>query len=130
MEPQFVLAADDSKNIFARPSTSPLNEMIEGSDSKKPGTAGSRKRKTKKVVVKRKVKDSRPGTANSGQNGEDSGDDGFRNYDGTSAPRVASPPDSATKSMNDTNRSQGFGDASNSTTRKLNNVPLERIDSD
>lgn len=42
VEPQFVLAADDTKNIFARPSTAPLNEAIEGSDNKKPGTAGSK----------------------------------------------------------------------------------------
>ena len=55
-EPQFVLAADDSKNIFARPSTSPLNEMIENSDNRKPGTADSkRKRKVKKITVRKKV---------------------------------------------------------------------------
>ena len=56
VEPQFVLAADDSKNIFARPSTSPLNDMIEGADNRKPGTADSKKRrKVKKITVKKRV---------------------------------------------------------------------------
>ena len=56
-------------------------------------------------------------------------DDGFRNYDGTSAPRVASPEDSATKSIfHETGRSNAFDDASESSTRKLKNIPLHRIE--
>jgi hypothetical protein len=134
VEPQFVLAADDSKNIFARPSTAPLND-IEASENKKPGTADSRKKRAKKVVLRKKMKsatrdiNSASSEAVLRKEGEESGDDGFRNYDGTAAPRVMSPPDSAIKSFNETNRSLGF-DASNSTTRKINNVPLQRIDSD
>lgn len=134
VEPQFVLAADDSKNIFARPSTAPLND-IEASENKKPGTADSRKKRAKKVVLRKKMKsatrdiNSASSEAVFKKDGEESGDDGFQNYDGTAAPRVMSPPDSAIKSFNETNRSLGF-DASNSTTRKINNVPLQRIDSD
>ena len=135
VEPQFVLAADDSKNIFARPSTAALND-IEASENKKPGTADSRKKRAKKVVLRKKMKsatrdiNSASSEAVLRKEGEESGDDGFRNYDGTAAPRVMSPPDSAIKSFNETNRSLGFADASNSTTRKINNVPLQRIDSD
>ena len=141
VEPQFVLAADDSKNIFARPSTSPLNEMIENSDNRKPGTADSkRKRKVKKVLVKKKVgsvtRDSKSSSSGEAfnlrkQDGEDSDDDGFRNYDDSPAPKVdaASPPLSDNKSLNnETNRSQHFADVSS--TRKLKNVPLQRVDSD
>jgi hypothetical protein len=138
VEPQFVLAADDSKNIFARPSTAPLND-IEASENKKPGTADSRKKRkiTKKVVVRKKMKSATRDINSASseavlkdQAGEESGDDGFRNYDGTSAPRILSPPDSATKSFNETNRSNAFAEVHNATTRKLNNVPLQRIDSD
>lgn len=138
IEPQFVLAADDSKNIFARPSTSPLNEMIEGSDKKKPNTADSKKkRKTKKIVVRKKMPSAtRDSKSSSGETfklerqdgGEDSGDDGFRNYDGSPAPRVASPPESDAKSFSETNRSEHFGEFS--TTRKLKLHPLEKIHSD
>lgn len=39
VEPQFVMDNDDTKNIFARPSTAPMNiaSAIEGSDAKKQG---------------------------------------------------------------------------------------------
>ena len=136
VEPQFVLAADDSKNIFARPSTAPLND-IEASENKKPGTADSRKKRAKKVVIRKKMKSATRDIKSASsdahlkeKDGEESDDDGFRNYDGTAAPHILSPPQSATKSFNETNRSLGFANASNSTTRKLNNVPLERVDSD
>jgi len=91
VEPQFVLAADDSKNIFGRPSSAPLNEQIEGSDNKKPSSA-QKKRKVKNVF--RRVKqDSQLGSTISAvekasrQNNSDE-DDGFHNYDGSPAPRV------------------------------------------
>lgn len=130
VEPQFVLAADDSKNIFGRPSSTPLNELIEGSDNKKPGSA-QKKRKTKKVFKKVKQDSDMGASINavdkaSRQNSDD--DDGFRNYDGSPAPRVQSPPDSAAKILSDTQRS--FNNAENNSVRKLNNIPLERIDSD
>jgi len=136
VEPQFVLAADDSKNIFGRPSTSPLTDAIEGSENKKPGTAASgegKKRKKKTVLRKRKTDTaSRPGTSGSGSqqaaivreaDGEDSVDDGFRNYDNNSQ-----APDSASKVFNETGRSSGWG--ANMSIRKLNedNIPLERVD--
>jgi len=136
VEPQFVLAADDSKNIFGRPSTSPLTDAIEGSENKKPGTAASgegKKRKKKTVLRKRKTDTaSRPGTSGSGSqqaaivreaDGEDSVDDGFRNYDNNSQ-----APDSASKVFNETGRSSGWG--ADMSTRKLNvdNIPLERVD--
>lgn len=135
-----MLAADDSKNIFGRPSTTPLNDAIEGSENKKPGTAASgegKKRKKKTVLRKRRVETvSRPGTSGSGSqaatvkeaDGEDSVDDGFRNYDNSSAPRVASPEDSASKGFNETGRSSGWG--MDMSTRKLNEdkIPLERVD--
>lgn len=53
VEPQFVLAADDSKNIFTRASFAPTGaDMIERSDNKKPGSSESRKRKKKTVLRK------------------------------------------------------------------------------
>lgn len=66
IEPQFVLAADDSKNIFARPSTAALND-IEASENKKPGTADSkRKRRTKKIVIRKKKGNSMRDSKSSG----------------------------------------------------------------
>lgn len=130
VEPQFVLAADDSKNIFGRPSTAHLNEQIEGSDNKKPGTAGSgegKKRRAKKIVI-RKRKTSAQGNQIVHDQGSDSMDDGFRNYDGTSAPRVESPEDSATKGFNETKRSSAFDGVCENSTRKLKNIPLHRIE--
>lgn len=56
-EPQFILDADDSKNIFAgRPSTAPLSEDIERSEQKKP------RKKTKKLVVRKRKQ---PGSSSS-----------------------------------------------------------------
>jgi len=131
VEPQFVLAADDSKNIFGRPSTAPLNQLIEGSDNKKP-VSGQRKRRTVKASNKVKQDSENGGASYNGaekasrQNSDE--DDGFRNYDGSPTPQVSSPPGSAAKDFSETQRS--FNNAENSTVRKLNNIPLERIDSD
>lgn len=56
VEPQFVLAADDSKNIFGRSSATPFGQdMIENSENKKSGSASSKKRSKKTYM--RKVKD-------------------------------------------------------------------------
>ena len=76
VEPQFVLVADDSKNIFGgRPSTAPLGEDIEKSESRKPGSRdASKKRIKKKVAKKLKEREER-------KEGEESGDDGFQNYE-------------------------------------------------
>lgn len=52
-EPQFVLEADDSKNIFGRPSASAMIMDIEKSEGQ-----GKKKRKLVKKIVKRK----RPGS--------------------------------------------------------------------
>lgn len=45
VEPQFVLAADDSKNIFGRSSSTPFGQdVIENSENKKSGSAKGKKR--------------------------------------------------------------------------------------
>ena len=77
VEPQFVLAADDSKNIFGRPSTAPLGQDIERSEIKKSGSSENRRRK-KKVVLRKITKPSTVGEVNNDDSVED---DGFRNYE-------------------------------------------------
>jgi hypothetical protein len=79
VEPQFVLAADDSKNIFGRASSTPLGLDIERSENKKPGSSENKKRKHKKVVL-RKVKDTKSGEEEKEEN-DSNDDDGFRNYE-------------------------------------------------
>ena len=72
VEPQFVLAADDSKNIFGgRPSTAPLGEDIEKSESRKPGSRDAAKKRIKKKI------DKKVHNREERKEGEDSDDDGF-----------------------------------------------------
>ena len=83
IEPQFVMDADDTKNIFGRASTAGLTSAIEQSDQKKP-------RKAKKKKSRKPVKPSTAdglnltGMANSMDNvkeeDDESLDDGFRNH--------------------------------------------------
>lgn len=126
VEPQFVLAADDSKNIFGRSSTAPFGQdMIEGSENKKPGT-GQNKRRKKNVL--RKVKD--PKSKNEERKEGDSDDDGFQNYDNAESPSKLSSPNNTASKFNASARSSGFSHDSVSTTRKLNNIALHRVNSD
>lgn len=128
VEPQFVLAADDSKNIFGRTSSTPFgNDMIENSENKKPGTGESNRRKKKTYL--RKVKDPKPASAGNEEEKEDLGDDGFRNYEQSSPDRLGSP-NATSRHLNSTSRSHVFSHDSVNTTRKLNNIALHRVESD
>ena len=135
VEPQFVLAPDDSKNIFGRPSTAPLGEdAIERSENKKPG-AGDSKRRTKKTVV-RKVKDPRRASGEERKAGEDSDDDGFRNYEQHSPSKTTDSvlhDASPSKVFNASSRSSSRlfdPQGSVSTTRKLKTIALRKIEDD
>lgn len=81
IEPQFVLAADDSKNIFSAAGTGlAIDDAIENAEDKK---TTSKKKKTKKIVVRKINKDSNsPASPVEEDKGEDSdeNDDGFRNH--------------------------------------------------
>lgn len=59
VEPQFVMANDDTKNIFARPSTAPMNvgDAIEGSDAKKDSDipTSRTKKRPKKIILRKKT---------------------------------------------------------------------------
>lgn len=87
IEPQFVLAADDSKNIFGNARLS-IDDAIEEADEKK---ITSRKKKVKKVVVRKLTK--KDGTAPDPveeEKGEGSDiDDGFRNHGEMMSPNAS-----------------------------------------
>ena len=100
-EPQFVMEADDSKNIFGRPSTAPLGMDIERSEQKKP----RKKTKGKKLVIrKRKTPNSGSSDLNPLEEGkqedEDSIDDGFRNHSSKGRDMLSSPNTSQSKFFN------------------------------
>jgi len=91
IEPQFVMENDDTKNIFARPSTTPMNlaDAIEGSDAKNQTTrAATTNAKTRKAIA---PNSKQVVMANVG----DTLDDGFGNHGNFSASK------SNTNSFND-----------------------------
>jgi len=82
IEPQFVLAADDSKNIFGTAGISAIDDAIESADGKKPST---RKAKKSKRVVVRKINKNAGSPASPVEeekhsNSGDEADDGFNNH--------------------------------------------------
>lgn len=87
VEPQFVLDNDDSKNIFARPSTAPMNVVsaIEGSDAKKPDISRTQHQINLKA---RKAKRAKIQVAKE-QAFDDIADDGFGHHDNMSAQKLA-----------------------------------------
>lgn len=124
VEPQFVLAADDSKNIFAHTSNVAFGADIEGAENKKPGSGDNKRRTKKKKTVLRKVKES---TEREEKKDDSIDDDGFNNYEGdlgASGTKFFDRPSSASENSN---RGLKSGSTDNNT-RKI--VALRQVDED
>lgn len=123
VEPQFVLAADDSKNIFAHTSTVAFGADIEGAENKKPGSGDNKRRKKKKTVL-RKVKES---SDRSEKQDDSNDDDGFNNYEGSLGASGTKFFDRPSTASDNSNRNLKSG-SSDRITKKI--IALRQVDED
>jgi len=135
VEPQFVLDNDDTKNIFARPSTAPMNIAcaIEGSDAKKGDECetGRGNKKTKKIFIRKRK------TTPNNQNSDEidsgfapaDGDDGFNNHGSLSNDfsGINSFNDSSRKPFRPDSRDSVMSPTSVDTASKLKSIMLHKV---